>query len=138
MTYALDTNILIHYLNKTPSVIHCFDETVMKGDDLVIPNIVDYELKRGFRIAQAPKKEAAYNVLTTAPRFCYVVEMDIYTWQTAEQVYADLYYKGYTIGELDILIAAFCLEKKYTLVTNNVKHFEKIDGLKIVDWAGAI
>ena len=134
MMYALDTNILIHYLHKTPAVLHNFDQAIRKGDNLVIPNIVDYELRRGFRIAQAPKKQEAYRILSMPSCCCEVAQTDAYTWRMAEQVYADLHKKRVTIGELDILIAAFCLEKEYTLVTNNTKHFEAVDGLKIVDW----
>ncbi len=52
----------------------------------------------------------------------------------AEKVYAELYQKHLTTGELDILIAAFCLENNCTLVTNNTKHFRDIDGLMIEDW----
>jgi len=49
-------------------------------------------------------------------------------------VYKELYHKGFTVGELDILIAAFCLIHDLTLVTNNTKDFENINGLIIVDW----
>jgi tRNA(fMet)-specific endonuclease VapC len=134
MIYALDTNIIIHYLRNTLTVHQKFNEAVMRGDDLVIPQIVHYEMKRGFRILHAPKKEAAYKVLTESAGFCDVKKIDVYSWERAEQVYADLYNKRFTAGELDILIAAFCIENDYTLVTDNVKHFEAIDGLQIVNW----
>ena len=134
MVYALDTNIVIHYLRNTPSVHKNFNDAVLRGDDLVIPKIVDYEMSRGFRVFSAPKKEAAYHVLTTSG-FCDLAKMDVYSWDKAEMVYAELYHKRLTVGELDILIAAFCIENDHILVTNNVKHFEVIDGLKIEDWS---
>jgi predicted nucleic acid-binding protein len=34
----------------------------------------------------------------------------------------------------DILVAAQAVTRGYTLVTNNVKHFEGIDGLVIENW----
>jgi predicted nucleic acid-binding protein len=37
-------------------------------------------------------------------------------------------------GDGDYLIAAFCIVKDYTLVTGNTRHFERIDGLKYVNW----
>ena len=135
MIFALDTNIVIRYLRKDNSVLRNFDTAVTRGDDLVIPKVVDYEIQRGFRIMSAPRKEVAYNVMTRQDGCCNIAEMDVYSWKIAEQVYADLYRKGFSVGELDILIAAFCLEKGYTLVTNNTKHFENIDGLNIEDWA---
>jgi len=40
-----------------------------------------------------------------------------------------------TVGDADILIAAFCIVNGYTLVTDNVKHFENIAGLRLMNWA---
>jgi len=134
MIYALDTNIIIHYLRKTANVIKNLKDAVLRSDELVIPNIVNYEIKRGFRVLSAPKKEAAYRVLTEPGGFCRIEGMDGNSWERAEMIYADLYQKRLTVDELDILIAAFCVENNYTLVSNNVKHFKDIDGLTIEDW----
>jgi len=38
------------------------------------------------------------------------------------------------IEDADLLIAAQSLNRGYTLVTNNLKHFEGIDGLKLINW----
>jgi predicted nucleic acid-binding protein len=35
---------------------------------------------------------------------------------------------------MDVFIAATALEEDVTLVTGNVKHFERIPGLKIENW----
>jgi tRNA(fMet)-specific endonuclease VapC len=35
-------------------------------------------------------------------------------------------------GDLDLLIAAICLQHRLTLLTNNRKHFEQVNGLKIL------
>lgn len=134
MIYALDTNIIIHYLKNTPSVHKNFNFAIMRGDDLVISKIINYEMKRGFRVQGAPKKEAVYRELTESSGFCHILDMDNNSWERAERIYADLYRKRLTAGELDILIAAFCIENNFTLVTNNSKHFKNIDGLIIEDW----
>ena len=133
MIYALDTNVIIHYLRGEAKVCENFNNAVMRGDNLVIPKIVDYVMRSGFRVLPAVKKEAAYNILV-GEGFCAVVDMDEYSWKRAEQVYADLCRKHLTIGETDILIASFCIENNVTLVTNNIKRFEGIDGLEITDW----
>jgi tRNA(fMet)-specific endonuclease VapC len=36
------------------------------------------------------------------------------------------------IGDFDLLIAATCLCRNLTLLTNNVNHFERIDGLRLL------
>ena len=135
MTYALDTNIIIRYLRHDPKVYRKLHDSVLQGNDLVIPKIVHYEIKRGFRILSAPIKEKAYGVFVGLNGCCVIAKMDTLSWERAESVYTELYHKGLTIGELDILIAAFCLEKGYVLVSNNVKHFQAIDGLKLEDWS---
>ena len=131
LIYAMDTNIIIKYLRGDLNVSQNFEDAVMRGYELVIPRVVDYEIRRGFNILYAPKKEAAYNLLT---KQCLVIEIDTSLWERAIQVYGNLYRKGFTVGEIDIFISALCLENDYILVTNNIADFENIDELRIVDW----
>jgi predicted nucleic acid-binding protein len=39
--------------------------------------------------------------------------------------------KGQTIGMADSLIAGICLERDGILLTRNVKHFSRVDGLTL-------
>jgi tRNA(fMet)-specific endonuclease VapC len=43
--------------------------------------------------------------------------------------------RGEPIGEADTYIAAHAIAIKVTLVTNNVKHFTRVAGLKVENWA---
>jgi len=43
--------------------------------------------------------------------------------------------RGEPIGEADTYIAAHAKAIKATLVTNNVKHFARVSGLKVENWA---
>ena len=133
MIYALDTNIILRYLRKDANVYHNLAKAVARGYEIIIPKMVDYEMRRGFRImpTPSPKKESAYKILTEQ---CRITNLDNYFGERAISVYADLYQKGFTVGDMDILIASFCLEYGCTLVTNNTKDFENVNGLKIVDW----
>ena len=131
MVYALDTNIIIHYLRDELNVHKNFNAAVMRKCDLVVPNVVDYEICRGFCARPAARKEAAYQVLVEK---CEIVEMDAASWARAKLTWVELYNKRFTVGELDILIAAICLGRGYTLVTNNTDDFKNIDGLALEDW----
>jgi tRNA(fMet)-specific endonuclease VapC len=42
--------------------------------------------------------------------------------------------RGEPIGEIDTYIAAHAKALKVTLVTNNVKHFARVTGLKVENW----
>lgn len=47
----------------------------------------------------------------------------------------DLAERGLPIGEYDVLIAAHALALGLTLVTNNVRHFDRVSGLRVENWA---
>jgi len=49
MTYALDTNTIVHLLSHTPNVLKQRDLAIDSGAKLIIPPYVNFELKRGFR-----------------------------------------------------------------------------------------
>jgi len=56
----------------------------------------------------------------------------------AAAAYADirlaLEQEGMPIGEMDMMIAASALSGGHVLVTNNVRHFGRIEGLRIQNW----
>lgn len=47
---------------------------------------------------------------------------------------AKLRTEGKMLDDFDILIAATAIVNDCVLVTNNIKHFERIDGLTIENW----
>ena len=50
---------------------------------------------------------------------------------------ADLRKKGTPIGSMDLLIAAHTLFLDSVLVTDNVREFERIAGMKVENWLRA-
>ncbi|MEX2444192.1 MAG: PIN domain-containing protein [Alkalispirochaeta sp.] len=48
---------------------------------------------------------------------------------------ADLQIAGTPLDDMDLLIAATALSHNLTLVTNNEKHFSRVPGLLVVNWA---
>jgi len=51
------------------------------------------------------------------------------------RVCAALQKKGNPIGPMDTLIAAHAKSLNLTVVTNNTREFERVDGLRVEDWA---
>lgn len=47
---------------------------------------------------------------------------------------ATLMARGTPIGSIDTMIAAHAMALKLVLVTNNVKHFDRVTGLKCENW----
>jgi tRNA(fMet)-specific endonuclease VapC len=52
----------------------------------------------------------------------------------ASSIYNDLRKGGTVIETTDILIAAWCIENRCILVTNNKKHFTNIAELSVENW----
>ncbi len=47
---------------------------------------------------------------------------------------AELEARGEPLDDLDLQIASIAVENDLTLVTNNTKHFKRIDGLRLENW----
>ena len=60
--------------------------------------------------------------------------MNSLAWDEAARLYAVYRQKGESIEDADLFIAAFCIVNDYILVTNNIRHFEQIEGLKVDNW----
>ena len=131
MVYALDTNVVIALLRNNKAVSDKFD-AVVETEKIIIPPYVNFEILRGFQYVSAPKKQELY--MDFCGR-CPVEEMNAKAWEKAAAIYGDLLKKGLAIEDADLLIASFCIVNSYTLVTNNARHFERIEGLSIEDWA---
>ena len=132
MMYALDTNAIILLLREDPHISQKFDAAVERGDEFTIPPLVHYEIKRGFLCKSAPKREKMYNRLIEQYPVC---EVSVKSLERGAGVYADLYHAKRTVDDMDLLIAAYCMVGGYTLITNNIKHFEVINGLSFEDWS---
>jgi tRNA(fMet)-specific endonuclease VapC len=50
------------------------------------------------------------------------------------QLQSELLKRGSVVNAMDLMIAAIALVHDLTLVTHNIRHFEAIPGLRIVDW----
>ena len=132
MTYALDSNIISYWLQRNFLVRSRLFQVASRGHTIVIPPTTYYELLRGFKHKEAPGKEYSFRLMCRT----YVVgNIDLDVWEKAAHIYAATRKIGKPIEDNDILIAAFCIVNGYTLVTNNVRHFENIDGLEVENWA---
>ena len=91
MTYALDTNIVIHLIIGTRSVSTRYEECLSDGKKIAVPPYVDFEVRRGLRYKNAIAKERIYD------RLCLnwnLSEMGRDTWLRAVNLYSDLRHKG--------------------------------------------
>ena len=134
--FALDSNVIIDFLNKKSTVVAALDSAVYQKVPLAIPSFVEYEISRGFLYCPSKQKEMTYKQLRIR---CRILETNAAIWRCAASIWASLRHAGRTLGDADILIAACCLVNGYTLVTHNTKDFVAIatksfDELRLIDW----
>jgi predicted nucleic acid-binding protein len=131
MIYALDSNIVSYILRDDASVMTHYTQALKDDCKIVVPPIVYYEIQRGLLAKKRIKLLAAFGAFYQK---VLQVDFEMSVWQKAAQLCASQYQQGKPIDDADIFIAAYCIVNNYTLVTNNTRHFEHIDGLKFVNW----
>jgi predicted nucleic acid-binding protein len=132
MIYALDTNIISYMLRHDECVSKNYIAESYKGHECVIPPVAYYEIKRGLSAVNATAKARDFDMLC---REFEVGEMNTRAWDEAARLYALHRQRGKSTEDADLFIAAFCIVNGYTLVTNNTKHFDGREGLRLANWA---
>ena len=136
MTYALDTNTVSYFLRGEGNVRHHYNKEILQaGNPYAIPSVVVYEINRWLLYKPDKDKkdfEREFNALFHNVRDTAKMSLDV--WKKAAETYIQLKSNGQLIGDADILIAAYCLVNDYTLVTRNINDFERINGLKLINW----
>ena len=131
MIYALDTNIVSYFIREDEHIISRFRAALEAGHSIIIPPVTYYEVRRGLKHKDAPKKEKAFD------RMCMLFpigEISLSVWEQAAEIYGKTRKAGNPIEDTDIIGAAYCIVNGYTLVTNNKKHFADIDDLAFENW----
>jgi predicted nucleic acid-binding protein len=131
MIYALDTNIVSYCLKGLFNLEEKIDDTLAEGNHITIPPITFYESLRGLLAVKATTKLMMFHMMYSQLGQSKMEEPD---WVRAAKLYADLKQKGRPMSDSDILQAAFCLRRGYTLVTHNIKHYDHIEELDVIDW----
>lgn len=131
MNYLIDTNICIYIMNRRiPSVMARFH--ALSPDSVGISEITVSELAYG--VEKSQRKAENRTRLSE-----FLMPFTILPYQApASQAYAelraDLERLGQVIGPLDMLLAGHAIAEDLTLVTNNTKEFQRINGLKLENW----
>jgi tRNA(fMet)-specific endonuclease VapC len=100
--------------------------------DICISAITYCELEFGAAKSRHPKKNQEANLNFLAP--LNLLDFPIEAASICGALRADLNRKGTPIGPFDLLIAAHALYLNTTLVTNNIKEFNRVENLKLENW----
>lgn len=133
MTYMLDTNICIYVMKQKPeAVLARFKKAIEEGDSLCISAITLAELEYGIQHSSAPARNEWMLLQFLAP--ITILPFGANAASTYGGIRACLQSQGTPIGPLDTLIAGHAKAEDLTLVTNNVREFARVPGLKVTNW----
>lgn len=129
--YLLDTNICIYLIKQhPPEVLQRFQQIQIQ--QLHIPTVSIFELYYG--IAKNNSQQRNLSALDNFIAPLTVVDFSLEAAKKAASIRATLEKQGNTIGAYDIQIAAVALSLNMTLLTNNTREFERVEGLKLENW----
>jgi len=130
MNYLLDTNICIYFLKQHPEIIKQMGQCC--NDEIALSIITLAELQFGaYNSSQVENNIKRIAFLRERVRLLNLTPntTDIYA-----KTKASLRKSGNIIDDFDILIGASAIENDLTLVTDNERHFSRIENLRMVNW----
>ena len=131
MTYLLDTNSCIEYLNERNSTVARRLDNVTR-DQVVVCSVVKAELLHGAQKYGNRERRLRILAETFAPYASLPFD------DTAAAAYANIRHElesaGNVIGPNDLMIAAIAQANILTLVTHNTAEFGRVPSLQVEDW----
>jgi tRNA(fMet)-specific endonuclease VapC len=126
--YLLDSNAVIALLKGHESFLARLKRH--NPGDFGVPAIVWHELLYGAHKGSRTQESLSR---VEALRFD-VVEFDREDAEASGELRARLAAAGSPIGPYDVLIAGQALARGLTLVTHNMREFQRVSGLNVEDW----
>ncbi len=128
--YMLDTNVCINVIKSRPP--HVGERFTAEATGLCISTVTLGELLYG-----AEKSARRAENRSTVERF--IARLDVLPFDDDAsdhfaEIRASLEQKGTPIGSYDLMIAGHARSRGLTLVTNNTREFNRVEGLRIEDW----
>lgn len=129
--YLLDTDILIYSLKGHEKVQGNLRKHI--GDPIQISSVTLMELYFGAykskkvesNLAKVRKIESSLEIIPISQELAEIFGLLKAKLETA----------GTPLDDFDLILAATALSRNLILVTNNERHFKRVEGLKIENWS---
>lgn len=132
MKYLLDTCVLSDFVKGDSNTFKKI--TSYKPSELAISVITIMEIEYGILLVPGKKSTVIRAIISDLTEAINIVPFCSESAIKAASIRADLHKQGNPIGYYDILIGATALYHGLTMVTANIKEFERISQLKVQNW----
>jgi tRNA(fMet)-specific endonuclease VapC len=130
-SYLLDTNTCIYFLNRSSDKIIARMKSLSPAN-IKLSTITVAELWFGVEKSRAKKKNR--EIVQKFTEHFERIPFDDKCCHHYAKIRAPLEKSGEPIGPMDLLIASITLANDLILVTNNVKEFKRVKGIKLENW----
>lgn len=132
MKYLIDTNICIFAIKKrSAQLIQRLKMHKPGGIGVSIITVCELEFGVEKSLRREQNRISFYKFLVPFEILDFGKEAAYH----CGTIRAHLQNSGKIVGAMDLLIAAHAVSQNLTLVTNNLKEFKRVPGLKLEDWS---
>ena len=128
----IDTDILSMFFRGNRKVKRNFADYLSKYNKINISIVSYYEIISGLKHKDAHKQMRSFIAFTSQNN---IIPLTTESVTLSAEIYSILRKKGTPVDDIDLLIAGTALENGRIIVTNNTKHFEKIERLTVENWS---
>lgn len=131
MRYIIDTDILIYFLKSNKKVVEKFSQINPKHISTTIINYTELL----FGAYHSSKVEENLEAFKSFLKTIKIMDFNKIAAEKFAQLKTRLKQEGNLIADMDLMIASICITNKSILVTNNVKHFSRLEELTVENWS---
>ncbi|MHA1783936.1 MAG: type II toxin-antitoxin system VapC family toxin [Candidatus Helarchaeota archaeon] len=128
----IDTDLIISYLREVQEATNSIFELKKSGNVLKTTVFNVGELYRGAYLSKNVAK--SIRGITDILKNFEIIYFSMDDAIAYGQISAELRAKGEPIGIIDELIASIAINQEDTLITRNIRHYEKIPRVKLQNW----
>jgi tRNA(fMet)-specific endonuclease VapC len=128
MRFLLDTNVVIRLLNSDQQLTNRLHDH--ERSEFGLPIMVMHELYFG----AFNSRRIDWNISVVQALDFEILDFQLQDAIKAAEIRAMLAARGTPIGPFDLLIAGQAIARGLTLITNNLREFNRIGQLRVEDW----
>jgi len=130
MIYLLDTDMVSLIVRNNSSVIK---NLIKHENDEICISVISYaELYYGL---EKKGSERLFSEVNTIIGKLTILDFNDSQAELYGKIRVELEKSGTSLGDMDMLIASSAMSRGAVLVSHNIRHFSKINGLKVEDWS---
>ncbi|MBO6772239.1 MULTISPECIES: tRNA(fMet)-specific endonuclease VapC [unclassified Thalassospira] len=130
LRFMLDTNICIYVIKNRPA--SCREKFRTHSGAMAISSVTLAELIYG--AMKSAKPESNLRTIEEFAARLNVLDFDTDAAGHYGDIRSTLEREGNVIGPYDMMIAGHARSHGLILVTNNIREFERVDGLRLENW----